>query len=154
MFAALVAVALLAPADPPQDKETPLPEAAQKELDKLQGKWKVVLIGRHGKEHKLGKDDPELVGEFKGRRWLFTGVEKAEVVALDPKADPKLIDLKSLEKVRGDDVVDEAIYSLTGDTLTICLYQGKGKNRPAEFDTSKNGDTILLVMDRVKPPKK
>lgn len=155
MFATLVVLALTVPAEPPKEKAAPLPEAAQKELDRLQGKWKLVLAVRDGKEEKFGKDDPELIGEFKGGKWLFTDVEKAEVVALDPKAEHKTIDLKSLEKARGDDVVDEAIFKLDGNTLTICLYQGKGKNRPTEFDTKKNSDTILLVLERVpEKPKK
>jgi uncharacterized protein (TIGR03067 family) len=151
MLAALVALSL-GYADPPKEKE--LPEAAQKELQKLQGKWKVVKICAKGMEYQPEKGDPELIGEFKGRTFSFTGAEKAEVVAIDPTTDAKCLDMKSLEKARNG-VVDEGIFKLDGDTLTICFYQGQGKNRPASFDVPKEPDTVLAVFKRVvEEPKK
>lgn len=158
MFATLIAVLLTAPTQPPKEqkeKEPELPAAALKEVEKLQGKWKAVKGGRDGKEYVFQKTDPELLLEFKGRRWVLNGVEKAEIVALDPKTDPKCIDLKSLEKARGVGVVDEAIFKIEGDTLSVSLYQGQGKNRPSSFETPKEKDTILLVFERVPAnPKK
>ncbi len=156
MLSVVVAVLSLVSSDgPPKGKENELPEAAQKEVQKLQGKWRKVKVGVRGKEYTAEKGDPELIGEFKGRKWYFEGIEKGEIVALDPAADPKLLDLKSLEKAR-DGAVDEAIYKVTGDTLTICLYQGKGKKRPTTFDIPNDGtDTILMVFERVpEKPKK
>lgn len=147
MFATLVALALTAPPEPP--KEKPFADAAQKELDKLQGKWKAEKLATSTQEHTVPKGDPELVAEIKGRKWIFVGVEKAEIVAIDSSTDPKSIDLKSVEKGRNA-TVDEAIYKLDGDTLTICLYQGEGKKRPTAFDTPKESDTILAVFKRVK----
>jgi uncharacterized protein (TIGR03067 family) len=145
MTALIVSAVLFAPAaDPPK-----LSEAAQKELKKLEGKWKVQKMATAGMEHTLGPNDPELVMELKDGKWIFTGVEKAVVVALDPTADPKCIDLKSVEKGRNG-AVDEAIYKLDGDTLSVCLYQGKGKQRPTSFDAPKERDTVLVVMKRFK----
>jgi uncharacterized protein (TIGR03067 family) len=106
-----------------------------------------------GMEIVLGPNDIELIGEFTGRKWLLgtaaKRVEKAEIVALDPTTDPKCIDLKSLEKARDGDVY-EAIYQMDGDTLIICLYQGKGKQRPTSFENPKDQDTVMVVMKRVK----
>jgi hypothetical protein len=46
--------------------------------------------------------------------------------------------------------VDEAVYKVEGETLTICLYQGMGKRRPTSFETPKDSDTILVVFKRVR----
>jgi uncharacterized protein (TIGR03067 family) len=89
----------------------------------------------------------------KDRKWFFTGVEKAVIASIDPKTDPKCLDLKSVEKGR-DGAVDEAIFQLDGDTLTICFCQGQGKNRPTTFDKPKEKDTILIVLKRVKDQTK
>jgi uncharacterized protein (TIGR03067 family) len=146
----LTAIVLLTPGDDPQPKLSP---EAQKELKKLEGKWKVQKMAGKGMEIELGKNDPELIGEFKGTKWIFgtveKGVEKAEIISIDTKTDPKCMDLKTLEKPRGD-AIDEAIYKLDGDTLTICLYQGKGKQRPTGFDIPKDEGTVLVVLKRVK----
>jgi uncharacterized protein (TIGR03067 family) len=148
----LTAIILLAPGDDPQPKLSP---EAQKELKKLQGKWKIQKMAGDGMEIVLGPNDKELIGEFKGMKWILGGVEeksrveKAEVCALDTKTDPICIDFKSLEKSRGD-AIDEAIYKLDGDTLTICLYQGQGKQRPTTFDIPKDKGTVLVVMKRLK----
>jgi uncharacterized protein (TIGR03067 family) len=147
VLATLLALALAAPADPPKEKE--LSAEAKKELKKLEGKWKVAKLGVNGQERTLGPDDRELAAEIKDGKWIFTGVEKAEIVAIDPTTEPKCIDFKSVEKGRAG-TVDEAIYKIDGDTLTIALYQGKGKQRPANFDTPKDAGTILVVLNRVK----
>lgn len=145
MVAVLAVVLLLVPADAPK-----LSEAAQKELKKLEGKWKVEKMATAGMELTLGPTDRELVMEMTAAgKWIFTGKDKAVVVALDPAAQPKCLDLKSVEEGR-DGTVDEAIYKIDGDTLTIALYQGKGKQRPTTFDTPKERDTILVVFKRVK----
>lgn len=152
MFATLVALGLVMSAEPPKDKEKELPEAAKKEVAKLQGKWKGVKVAAKGREFEFGADDPEFIGEFKDRKWTLNGVDKAEIVALDPTTDPKCFDLKSLEKARNG-AVDEAIYKLDGDTLTICLYGGEGKKRPTGFGVPEGEGTVLMVLKRV-PEKK
>jgi uncharacterized protein (TIGR03067 family) len=152
MFTAVVAIGLFVSGQPVQQKadkdENPLSAAAKQELEKLQGKWRVVKLAGKGMEQILTPNDPELIGEFKGRKWIFTGVDKGEIVALDPEKKPKCIDIKRLEAGRPD-TIDEAIYKIEGDTLTICLYQGKGKNRPADFDIPKVNDIVLAEFQRV-----
>jgi uncharacterized protein (TIGR03067 family) len=134
---------------PPGDgKSNPLPEPAKKELEKLQGNWVAKEFERHGQRVDVREANFEL--EIKGDKWIFTGKEKALIVALDPTTDPKCIDLKSVEDGRNGQV-DEAIYRIEGDTLTICLYQGNGKSRPTRFETSPDQpDTILAVFERPK----
>ena len=132
------------------DDEKPklLPERAQKELDQLQGKWVAKELGRAGKT--IDVRDQDFVLEIKGDKWIFVGKEKAVFVALDPTTDPKCVDLKSVEKGRNGQV-DEGIYRVDGETLTICMHQGSEKSRPTKFETSPDQpDTILAVFERPK----
>jgi uncharacterized protein (TIGR03067 family) len=125
-----------------------LPEGAKKELARLQGEWLAKEFGRYGR--KLDVRGEKLVLVIKDAKWIFTDREKGEFIAIDPKADPKSFDLQSVEAGRKGEV-DEAIYKLDGDTLTVCLYQGKDKRRPAKFETGpEQPDTILMVFERVK----
>jgi uncharacterized protein (TIGR03067 family) len=151
MIPLVVSLVLAAPAaDPPKEME--LPVAAQKELKKLEGKWKLV------KEVSAdGEREPEVVVEFKGRKLSLDMKEKKEnfefsVTALDPSTDPKCIDFTVLvEKgplAKG--TVIEAIYKLDGDTLTLVGYAGEGKKRPANFDPPKDEGAGMWVLKRVK----
>ena len=147
-LAALAAVwfsALLAADD---GKPKPFPERAQKELDRLQGKWVAKSLERDGKT--IDVKDHEFILEIKGDKWIFVGKERAVFVALDTTTDPKCVDLKSVEESRKGQV-DEGIYRVEGETLTICMHQGSGKSRPTKFETSPDQpDTILAVFERPK----
>jgi uncharacterized protein (TIGR03067 family) len=127
----------------------PLPESAREELKLLQGKWLVQRLETKDQTYQPREGDGELVLEIKGHKWIFTGQEKGEIVAIDPKTDPRCMDLKSVEKGRAGQV-EEAIYKVEGDTLTICVYQGKGKQRPTSFESPKQADTILAVFKRMR----
>jgi uncharacterized protein (TIGR03067 family) len=125
-----------------------LGEAARKELKALEGEWVVQRI-----ETKDGKQEPgdgeQISLIIKGAKWTFGTLEEGEVVALDPSANPKLLDFKSVRKGRADKV-NEAIYKVDGDTLIICIYQGKDKKRPTSFDKPTEGDTVLWTLKRPK----
>lgn len=131
-----------------EDKPAPLSAEAKKELELLQGRWMVKAMGRYGR--KIDAADEKLLLEVTDTKWTFTGIEKGNFVAFDGKANPKCFDLKSVEKGR-DGAVDEAIYKIEGDTLTICLHQGKKKTRPTTFETSPDApDNILMIFERIK----
>ncbi|MBX9628222.1 MAG: TIGR03067 domain-containing protein [Gemmataceae bacterium] len=146
MFTAIVALALAAPADGP---DADLPPEAVKELKKLEGKWQLVKLGRDGKETEFPADGNKLVGEFKGPKWFLGKDEKGSVVALESVNGVHLIDMRSSEPGRNG-AVDQGIYKLDGDTLTLVVNQGKRKVRPTGFDTPTDKDVILAVMKRVK----
>jgi uncharacterized protein (TIGR03067 family) len=152
MFAAIVTLSLAAPAVP-DDKEKPLPEAAQKELKKLEAKWKAVKAVTNGQEETEGK---EISVQFKGRKVIVTDdgkeMEFFEVAALDPSATPKLLDLKSLvdmgQITKG--AVFEAIYKIDGDELTIAIYVGADKKRPEKFESEKDSMVVVVTLKREK----
>jgi uncharacterized protein (TIGR03067 family) len=126
----------------------PLPEVDREELKLLQGEWLARQVERDGKKAEFKEGDTPLVLEIRDTKWIFTGKEKGRIIALDPKADPKRLDLESVEEGRVGKI-EEAVYKLEGDSLTICLYQGSGRRRPTQFK-SEDADTILVVFQRVK----
>jgi uncharacterized protein (TIGR03067 family) len=147
----IVSLALFAPtAGLPQDKE--LSDAAKKELKKFEGKWRVSKMIRADGEMEAGPNDPVPVLEFKGRKILADGKEVGEVATLEPSADPKCLDVKTL--MRSGEVPEggtiETIYKFDGDALTLAVYLGEGKKRPANFDAPKEAGTVVIVLKRVK----
>jgi uncharacterized protein (TIGR03067 family) len=152
MTAVLVTVLLLTP---PAD-EPKLSEAAQKELKKLEGKWKVTKeVTSNGEQElpSLGRGG-EVTVEFKGGKVIINAKEafEFEVSALDPGVDPKCLDIKSLadKDPIPKGAVIEAIYKLDGDTLTLVGYAGAEKKRPSNFDPPKDDGVGMWIMKRVK----
>ena len=152
MFAAIISVTLFATADPPKEKEKELPEAAQKELKKLEGTWKVVKFGDSNGEYEATKRD---------WFWAFKGVvvtlafgqaedETLKIEALDPGSDPKCIDLIESTKRQPDRTL-EGVFKIDGDTLQIALYVPKdGKQRPVGFDKPSDRQTVVWTLKRAK----
>jgi uncharacterized protein (TIGR03067 family) len=122
---------------------------AGKELRLLQGEWLLRRIEANGNKIERADDEAKIVMKIKGDKMLVEGEAKVAIVAIDPSTNPKCMDLKILDKGR-DGRVDEAIYKIEGDTLTICVYLGQGRQRPLNFETPKQADTILVVLKRVK----
>jgi uncharacterized protein (TIGR03067 family) len=129
-------------------KADPLSKDAKKELERLQGEWALTEVQRAGKKFELSDFKPAL--EIKGTKWILTGQHKSAFIAIHPETDPKCFDLKSVEEARKGEV-HEGIYKIAGDTLTICIHEGKDKQRPTRFEaTAEQPNTILVVLKRVK----
>lgn len=147
MFAAALAAALFVPADPPKE----LPEAAKKELKKLEGKWKVTKAATSQKE---GDTDRDLFVTFEGNKMSLGDAsgpkETFTITALDPATDPKCIDL--LETLRNkQERTLEGVFKLDGDTLQLAFAIPKGeKSRPVGFDKPSDPGGFVWVMKRVK----
>ena len=151
MFAAFVALSLTAPtADPPKEKE--LPEAAQKDLKKLEGKWKAVKVVANEEEETPTRDGTDIFVTFKAHKVTIEGVNSFQITEIDPTTDPKVIDFKALEDKSGitKDTVYEAIYKLDGETLTIAVYIGAGNKRPQKFESPKDSSIMVITLKRTK----
>ena len=137
-------------------------EAIKKELEKLEGKWKVV-----SREVKRTTTPAEEVKDVqltvKGDKWTMThsrGVDKA-LIKIDPAHEPKTIDftfislgaMENTYKVPARrKIVSRGIYKLVysegdGETLTVCCVDQPRLPRPKEFKTTGTAG-LLFVFKR------
>ena len=124
-------------------------EEAQK---KLQGTWTATRAERDGK----AADD--VVGNrlsFTGNRFriqsrdgkpLYSGT-----VRMDPSATPAAIDFKHTQGAQKGKAW-KGIYTLNGDTLTVCdNAPNLDKGRPATFEAKSGSGYVLITFKRQKP---
>lgn len=111
----------------------------------LQGTWRLVALEGNGKTLEVTGRQPRWV--IVGDTVLYGGRPLARLNA-DPKASPKIIDLRF-----GPDRVFEGLYAVEKDTLKVCVNKETGsvKNRPDGLSTEGQSNWRLLVFERVKP---
>ncbi len=149
--------------DRPADKED---QKARPDEVLLQGSWKAVELIDGGEKSAVGGDRSMSIA-FAGKDSCFTVTDRrhsiglemkcAFVCRLNPNASPKAIDM-AFWKPGSEDKAQfcEGIYSLEGDTLTICLHndafnvQAEKAARPAGFDTAKAPGAQVVIYKRVK----
>jgi uncharacterized protein (TIGR03067 family) len=134
----------------------PTPEA-KKELEKLQGEWKVVSMEIKGKksEGEALKGLQPLV--VKGSEWFAPLGGVKSTFKIDPTKSPKELDLQ--RELKGKEVTFRGIYKIEGDTLTFCRALAPTGERPTEF---KAGEEVVLLQfkrsapgdDKKEPPQK
>jgi uncharacterized protein (TIGR03067 family) len=120
--------------------QTPL----EKDTAALRGPWKLVKAESSGERDSL----PEVVDirlTFKGNQMVLSSGEgfSSDPYTIDPEKTPKQLDITE----KGITVMS-TIYRIEGDALTICSR--RGKIRPTEFKTTKEGGEDLAVFERVK----
>jgi uncharacterized protein (TIGR03067 family) len=123
-------------------------EEAPKDGEKIVGTWAYVSVEVGGQKV------PE--EEVKEARMLFTaegkftadkgkGKKMAGTYKLDPAKKPK-----EITTTTDGDKTHLGIYKLDGDTLTICMPEGEGAERPTEFATREGTKVVLAVLKREK----
>lgn len=142
-------------------------DAAKRELDKVQGRWRVVAAEQDGQS--IPKEEiekpvqaPPLPSGKQETPWLRdrilikgnritvgdpNGSALYLTIAFEPMAKATTVDLL-LGSSLGD-VVHRGIYSLKGDELTICCAKA-GKDRPTKLTAEKGSGWTLLVLNREK----
>jgi len=132
--------------------QTAQKEAAKRELQRLQGSWRVETSESNG--------DKTPVSELKDRT-VFIGSDilldrdgkkiiQIVKLKLDPTKTPKTINATILKGENKGDVM-LGIYELKGDTFRIC-FDPEGQNRPKEFKTTPKSGQFMVECKRIPPP--
>lgn len=127
------------------------PKGAKKDLDKLQGAWKVASVEYDGQDVSGdGMTNFKLV--FKGDKASIQGNDEVKkgygkmTFKLDPSTTPKSVDISITAGEQKDNVL-EGIYELKGDEFKICVKL-TGKERPTKFATAESSSTVLVLFKR------
>ena len=128
--------------------DTPQDPASKKDLDGLQGSWKLVSAMRDGEA--LPKDKAKKTTiVIKDDTFLFPDLaeyatSKEGTIKLDATTKPKQMDATSTEKE-----VMLGIYELERDSYKVC-FAPAGKPRPTDFSSSPGSGYILQSWERQK----
>jgi uncharacterized protein (TIGR03067 family) len=122
--------------------------ASKKDLDGLQGSWKLVSAMRDG-EALLKDKVKKTTIVIKDDTFLFPelaeyATSKDGTIKLDATKKPKQMDATSTEKE-----VMLGIYELDGDRYKVC-FAPTGKPRPIEFASKPGSGNLLQVWKRKK----
>jgi uncharacterized protein (TIGR03067 family) len=142
--AALFAAAALALAAHAAPAPLPRPDTSKEDLKRMQGTWELTAHVEEGRPI-----TPErLRAVVKGRRLTLFADARSEVYELtvNARARPKAIDFKLV----GRAYLVLAVYSLRGDTFTICMLD-YDEGRPGNLAANNRGEECL-TFSRVRKP--
>jgi uncharacterized protein (TIGR03067 family) len=119
----------------------PKKEPGKTDLEKMQGTWVRVSLAIDGRP---GVHAPCTI-TIKGTTMAFGSPGDDWNLTLDPSKSPKHIHSSRLEKKAS--IADFwGIYSLEGDTLTICCREGSNEaDRPLTFDKTQRGVWLQVL---------
>jgi uncharacterized protein (TIGR03067 family) len=135
-----LAVFVLAAADPA--------DASKKDLDRMQGDWAAESMVRDGQQFP-DEDAQAYFRTIKGDSYTVFRFSKAAgkgTMKLDATKNPKTVDFTP---DGGKSPPLAGIYSLEGDTLTLC-YGLPGKPRPTKLASEPDSGNTLSVWKREK----
>jgi uncharacterized protein (TIGR03067 family) len=130
---------------------------ARKDLDRLQGTWRVVGAEEQGNAiHEEAVKEAKETFVVKGGKMTYCRDGKVQVtmeITLAPGQTPKAMDLEFTDgKEKG--YKNHAIYQLDGDWLKLRMNDKFGGNsaseRPTEFSTAQGKEAVLLLLRREK----
>jgi uncharacterized protein (TIGR03067 family) len=120
-------------------------DAVKKDLDKLQGTWKMASLEVGGKSVPADKLKNSTL-TIKGDKYIINVNEKTyeTQMVLDPTQKPKTIDMKFLDGANKDKTALGS-YKIDGETFTMCRALNPGQARPQDFGTWPNTNTFVVV---------
>jgi uncharacterized protein (TIGR03067 family) len=126
-------------------------DPSTKDLDAMQGVWKVVELFEKGMKLTAKETDPVDIVML-GAKMVVNddGKFREEItLKLDAKQKVKAVDFNY---TKGPNLgkVELGIYELKGDTLKICINEKKNGARPTEFSSTKENEFSLVVLKKVK----
>lgn len=157
-FWAMMAMAspVLAQVAPPVAPAIQPPAASAKPNgESLDGSWKITALIEDGvqvpDEQIRWRYANDGIFNIKGQTVSFTtpgtNTSRAVLFVKDPNANPKSIDLIGSDRTGG-----KGIYTVTGDTLVICIGEPGVNVRPTEFSARKGSPYVLLMLRKIATP--
>jgi uncharacterized protein (TIGR03067 family) len=127
--------------------DTTKEDAAKKELEKLQGTWKITSLEVGGKP--LPEDAVSGTFTLKGDKYTFKTDDQEEegTFKIDPSKKPPAIDLligSGMDKGK----TQLGVYKLEGDRLTLCFAVAGDKERPGKFATAEDSNQLLFGLKK------
>jgi uncharacterized protein (TIGR03067 family) len=144
----------LAPANQGKKRQS-TPADGRRDLDKLQGSWRVVGAEEEGAPiHEKDLKEAKETFVVKGSTMTYCRDGRVQVtmkIRLDPRETPKAMDLAFADgKEKG--YKNHAIYQLDGDMLKLRMNDKFGGNsvdeRPTDFSTAKGKEAVLFILKR------
>jgi uncharacterized protein (TIGR03067 family) len=126
-------------------------DPTMKDLDAMQGTWKVVELSEKG-EKVAAKETAPVEVVILATKMTFNddGKFREEItLTVDAKQNPKTLDMK-YTKGGNTGKMQTAIYAIEGDTLKICINEKKNGARPTEFTSTKENEFALVVLKKAK----
>jgi uncharacterized protein (TIGR03067 family) len=126
-------------------------DTAKKDLDALQGTWKLESLMESGKPAPADALKQITIVVKDGKYSISAGGKELETgsIKLDPSKKPKTIDF---EIASGNDKgkTQLGVYELKDDTFTFCMARAGQKERPSELASTEKSQTILTVAKKAK----
>lgn len=125
--------------------------AVKKDLEDLQGTWRLVSAERDGK--KLSEEEVKKTKiTFEGDAFVFPdasgiGTSPKGIIKVDPSKNPKWMDSKATTDTKR--TISLGIYEIAGDDYKVC-FAPPGKDRPKQFSSKPGSGYILQVWKRHK----
>ncbi len=136
-LAAVLVLAANAQADP------------KKELDQLQGVWKVTEAVRDGKPDEDIKGDTLTIAGESFTIKVSKGGDMKGNLKLDFAKKPKAVDLVNTDgAAKGSTFL--GIYEVAGETMKLCLAPPAATERPKEFVSKPGANHMMITLKREK----
>src|SRR5438094_355778 len=142
---AIVLLLAFAPSAWTGDKD----DLAKKDFKLLQGAWTMAALEVNGKDVPLAKLENTVL-TIKDDVYTITIKDKTVArckLVLDPKQDPKHLDMIFLEGGKKDDL-HKAVYRIDGDKLQICRGLNAEQARPNQFATWPDTNYFVVTWRR------
>jgi uncharacterized protein (TIGR03067 family) len=131
----------------------------------LQGTWRPIDAIEDGEKiPDAEKHLAKATVEFVGNRVVFKvngEIQEINQITLDPKAEPKAIDLTVIDENglvqklydaenRAVDWIRRGIYVIEGDLLKVCTPDSVGVPRPDKFDALPGTGLTVMTFQKVR----
>lgn len=127
-------------------------EAADTDLDRLQGTWSMVAMERNGKAATAERIKDRVV-VIEGTTFIDRTGDKVHgkgTIRLDPAQAPGAVDATFTEgPPKGKTAL--GIYAFDGEMFKSCCGKPGGDERPKAFATRPGSGQMLVVLRRAKP---